>query len=106
MPLTQNSKSSDHRAVIVAAVLDKHLPTFSRCANPNCGAQFDYRKGAMVRVQCDHRLCCGVERHVFKHLWLCNACRNNYRFQYLAGGWFLVPIQPETMSQLSPGQQN
>jgi hypothetical protein len=60
----------------------------------------------MIRVQCDHRPCCGVDGQVFKHLWLCNGCRDRYRIENCAGGWALVPVQRKSVPGFSSGQQN
>ena len=52
---------------------------FARCANSDCGKQFDYREGQLIR------LCRSTvkgpptaDQHVVEHFWLCGSCSELY----------------------------
>ncbi len=57
--------------------------TFSKCANPNCGASFDYRQGQLFRFHDSHtgRKTAGCA-YTVRHLWLCKACSEIYTLVY------------------------
>ncbi len=60
--------------------------TFSKCANPNCGASFDYRKGQLFRFHGSHPGRKAAARaHTVRHLWLCKACSEIYTLVYRTG---------------------
>jgi hypothetical protein len=60
--------------------------TFTRCANPDCGASFDYRQGQLFRFPQSHgHRKTRAGSHSVKHLWLCKACSEIYTLVYRAG---------------------
>ena len=61
----------------------KKDPLFSRCANPDCGASFDYRQGRLFRFQQSHpQRQTPARTHSVWHLWLCKACSEIYTLEY------------------------
>ena len=59
---------------------------FSRCANPDCAASFDYRQGRLFRFHQSHpESQASVNSHSLKHFWLCKACSETYTLEYLKG---------------------
>ena len=60
--------------------------TFTVCANPNCGASFDYRQGQLFRFHENHTGRKAAARaHTVRHLWLCKACSEIYTLVYRRG---------------------
>jgi hypothetical protein len=56
---------------------------FSRCANPDCAASFDYRQGRLFRFrQSDPESQTPAHAHSVKHFWLCKACSETYTLEY------------------------
>lgn len=69
---------------------------FSKCANPSCKAEFDYRQGRFYRF---HRrpLDDGqpANTHSVKHFWLCGECCETYHLKYAAGRGVLIELNFE-----------
>jgi hypothetical protein len=70
---------------------------FSVCANPDCQAPFDYRRGRVFRFHKDQPVgekppntCC------VQHFWLCSVCCGSYTLEYRDGCGVLIKSHPET----------
>ena len=56
---------------------------FSRCANPDCLAPFDYHAGRFFRFHKEHR--CDerpANTHSVQHFWLCENCSGSMVLDY------------------------
>lgn len=58
----------------------------SKCANPNCSATFDHRRGRLFRFPKrpegeGHP----ANTHCVQHFWLCEACFSTYSLEYHEG---------------------
>jgi hypothetical protein len=74
-------------------------PMFSKCANPDCAAPFDYRQGQLFRFQQSHPE--GpppAKTHSVKHFWLCQACSETYALEYRKGLGVLIDRRAEMRS--------
>jgi len=59
---------------------------FARCANPDCGAPFNYRQGQLFRfLQRDPLTQALTTSHSVRHLWLCKTCSELYTLVYRPG---------------------
>jgi len=69
---------------------------FSKCANPSCGAEFDYRQGRFYRFH-KRPLDDGqpANTHSVQHFWLCGKCSETYRLEYTQGGGVLIRLNFE-----------
>lgn len=69
---------------------------FSKCANPECQAPFDYHQGQLFRFHKDHP---DNERppntHSVQHFWLCRACCGIYSLEHQEGEGVLIKSRPE-----------
>lgn len=69
---------------------------FSKCANPSCKTEFDYREGRFFRFHKrpldDGQL---ANTHSVQHFWLCGRCSATYCLQYAEGRGILVRVQFE-----------
>jgi len=71
----------------------------SRCANPDCGASFDYRHGRLFRFHQSHPE--GQARkntHSVKHFWLCKACSETYTLEYRKDLCLLIDRRSKALS--------
>jgi hypothetical protein len=56
---------------------------FSSCANPECGAPFDYGHGRFFRFrQSAPRPTLIANAHAVQHHWLCDLCSKTYTLDY------------------------
>jgi hypothetical protein len=72
---------------------------FSKCANPDCGASFDFRQGQLLRFQ--HSLPEGdapADAHSVKHFWLCQECCETYSLEYRKELGVLIDLRAEMRS--------
>jgi hypothetical protein len=70
---------------------------FSVCANPDCHALFDYRRGRIFRFHKDPPPGEGSPTsHTVQHFWLCGACCRVYTLEYRDGHAVLIKGRPET----------
>ena len=54
----------------------------TKCANPDCENQFDYREGRLVRFcRSSSNGRAGVGRSHVEHFWLCGKCSEIYTFR-------------------------
>ena len=69
---------------------------FSKCANPFCGAEFDYRQGRFYRFH-QRPLDDGqpANTHSVEHFWLCGKCCETYCLAYAQGGGVLIQLNFE-----------
>jgi hypothetical protein len=52
---------------------------FSKCANPDCLQEFDYRRGRYFRFHQGHRAGeLPANTHSVQHFWLCETCSHEY----------------------------
>lgn len=69
---------------------------FSKCANPSCGTEFDYRQGQFFRFykrpvddgQPDNT-------HSVEHFWLCGPCSETYCLEQARSGGLLIKLRFE-----------
>lgn len=55
----------------------------AKCANPDCQAVFDYRRGQLYRFRrnsIDAQM--HADTHSVAHFWLCDRCSDKYRLEY------------------------
>jgi len=69
---------------------------FSECANPACGAEFDYRQGQFFRFH-KRSLDDGqpANTHSIEHFWLCGRCSETYCLQNAGGGGIAIRLRFE-----------
>ena len=69
-----------------------------RCANPECGSVFDYRRGHFFRFHKDHP---SGEKppntHSVQHFWLCDECCREHTLEYQQGCGVLLKIRKESL---------
>lgn len=66
---------------------------FSKCANPDCPAEFDYRQGHFFRFPKSHpegEL--PANSHCVQHFWLCEKCSQEYTLEYKDGIGVLIRL--------------
>ena len=66
-----------------------------RCANPDCAAAFDFRRGHIFRFHLDNGR--GSERlnvHAVRHFWLCSDCCREYTLEFREGEAILLKCDP------------
>jgi hypothetical protein len=71
---------------------------FSNCANPECGAPFDYHQGRFFRFHKNHPDGQAPENtHSVQHFWLCATCARAYTLEYRDGIGVLITnqLQPQ-----------
>lgn len=71
----------------------------SKCSNPECEAQFDYREGRLIRLSktlTGHES--GETHRVIKHFWLCGECAALYVVEYESGLRLKVKLLDRIMS--------
>jgi hypothetical protein len=66
---------------------------FSVCANPDCQAPFDYRRGRLFRFEKHHP---GANSRSLQHFWLCALCSRLYTLEYRGEAGVLIKPWPET----------
>jgi hypothetical protein len=55
----------------------------SHCANPDCGAPFDYGHGRFFRFRLNSpRAASAPNSHSVQHHWLCDSCKKTYTLDY------------------------
>lgn len=66
---------------------------FSKCANPSCQAEFDYRQGRFYRFY-KRPLDDGkpANAHSVQHFWLCGECCETYCLKYAEGRGVLIEL--------------
>lgn len=69
---------------------------FSKCANPSCQAEFDYRQGRFYRFY-RRPLDDGqpANGHSVQHFWLCGRCSETYSLQGVEGRGVLIRLNFE-----------
>lgn len=69
-------------------------PRFSSCANSECGAPFDFRRGRLFRFFREHPVgnAASANPYSLKHLWLCKECADLYTLEYHEGRGLLIPL--------------
>ena len=55
---------------------------FSICANPECGAPFDYGRGRFFRFRQSALRAVMPNAHAVQHHWLCGLCSKTYTLDY------------------------
>jgi hypothetical protein len=59
---------------------------FTKCANPDCFQEFDYRQGRFFRFHQSHRADeMPANTHSVHHFWLCETCSHDYTLEYKQG---------------------
>jgi hypothetical protein len=78
---------------------------FSECANPACGAEFDYRQGQFFRFH-KRSLDDGqpANTHSIEHFWLCGRCSETYYLQNAGGGGIAIRLRFEKALGTGPSQ--
>ncbi len=82
---------------------------FSRCANPSCKAEFDYRQGHFFRFH-KRALDDGqpANTHSVQHFWLCGECSETHCLEYSEGAGVSIRMHFEdtfgshTQQQIAP----
>jgi hypothetical protein len=74
---------------------------FSKCANPSCGAEFDYRQGRFYRFH-KRPLDDGrpANTHSVQHFWLCGKCCETYCLKYTHVDGALIELNFENTLRL------
>jgi hypothetical protein len=76
----------------------------AKCANTDCEAPFDYRRGRFYRFSGD----CPEDQipantHSLQHFWLCDRCSARFTLEFRDGKSILLPLQAERQWQdISP----
>ena len=65
----------------------KPEPMFLNCANPECAATFNFRRGRLFRFYQNHSIgsAAPVNQYSLKHFWLCKQCTEIYTLEYHEG---------------------
>jgi hypothetical protein len=59
---------------------------FSKCANPDCEAEFEYQQGQFFRFHKNPAAGEGpANTHSVQHFWLCGICCHKYTLEYRDG---------------------
>ena len=69
---------------------------FSKCANPDCRAAFDYAQGCFFRFHKSHAA--GEQApntHSVQHFWLCDRCGWVFTLEYQDGVGVLIKNRPD-----------
>ena len=75
----------------------------SRCANPECGAPFDYRQGQLFRFPLVHSVAdYSGNTHSVRHFWLCGSCSQTYTLRYVSGEGIAIASRPPLAAVHSP----
>ena len=63
------------------------------CANPECAAPFNFRRGRLYRFYLHHfdGNAHSTNQYSLKHLWLCKKCTELYTLEYQKGMELLIP---------------
>jgi hypothetical protein len=72
----------------------------SKCANPDCLVEFDYRQGRFFRFHSnsnDGKL--GREPRSDRHFWLCAACSQHYTLLYRKDYAALVSLRVPQLTE-------
>jgi len=66
---------------------------FSKCANPDCPAEFDYHQGRFFRFPKSHPEDeIPANTHCVQHFWLCEKCFREYTLEYKDGIGVLIRL--------------
>ena len=72
---------------------------FARCANPDCGAPFNYRQGQLFRfLQRDPLTQALTSTDSVRHLWLCKTCSELYTLVYRPGLGVVLDRRSQALS--------
>jgi|GEM_PF-3408620 len=64
-----------------------------KCANANCGAEFDYRCGRLFRIDLPHTKADSESSRLnAAHFWLCDKCSVKYTVEFAGGRAILVKV--------------
>lgn len=64
-----------------------------KCANTNCGAEFDYRRGRLFRIDLPHLDAVPDSGHLnAAHFWLCDRCSIKYTVEFAGDRPILVKV--------------
>ena len=79
---------------------------FSKCANPSCEAEFDYREGRFFRFH-KRPLDDGqpANAHSVQHFWLCGNCSDIYHLEDAQGGGVLIRLNFESAFEPDTAQR-
>jgi len=73
---------------------------FSKCANPDCAALFDYHQGQYFRFRNDHLgEAPAMKSHAVQHFWLCERCRETYILKYEERRGVLISFRSKAISR-------
>jgi len=77
----------------ISTTVKEERAMLSNCANPDCGAAFDYGHGRFFRFrQSLPDSASARNSHAVQHYWLCDACSKTYTLDYRAAiGVLLSP---------------
>jgi hypothetical protein len=67
----------------------------SRCANPDCGTNFDYGHGRFFRFRRSSSPV-PVNSHSVQHHWLCDSCSETYTLDYREAIGILLSLRLRT----------
>lgn len=66
---------------------------FSKCANPECLAPFDYHEGKFFRFHKSNTMGeAPANTHSVQHFWLCATCAHDYTLEYRDGIGVLIKV--------------
>ena len=71
------------------------MAMLSRCANPDCGANFDYGHGRFFRFRRSSSPA-PVNSHSVQHHWLCDSCSETYTLDYREAIGILLSLRFRT----------
>jgi len=72
---------------------------FTKCANSECAAAFDYRQGQLIRISTTLPGNSNSGDHVHvEHFWLCRNCSKFYYLSYERGANQKIGLQPRESS--------
>jgi hypothetical protein len=56
----------------------------TKCANPDCSAEFTFKEGQLLRFQTDRpeSPVTPANARPVRHFWLCKICSETYRLEY------------------------
>jgi hypothetical protein len=64
---------------------------FAKCANPECNAGFDYRRGQFFRFHKNQvEGAPDANTHAVQHFWLCESCRERCYLDYRPSAGVLI----------------